>query len=333
MHAKLASIICGIALLAPAMPAVAPVAAGSPDGWIDATHDRLDDRFGDRLVDVGIAYEPEPHAAVLFDGSVPDDLGDLHPRLRTEGYDVSTAEPLTHGPLMPVMLATAQDIPDGIRPGSWLIEPKACTLAHIAEDGQGDLYALTAGHCVDTDAPDDQDVGRTAKIVTDAGPSGHTELAIGEVVAFENQGVGDDYALIAIDDAVRGRVDASMVGWQGPSGVAEAPQATTVHHYGFGSGGTWAHDATRCRSGATIGFWGETSYAFFGLIAFGDSGSPSQTGSGAALGINTHLTFLPVFGNNLGTRTTEALSSLEAETGLSLSLVDGAPQATVCQAV
>lgn len=332
MHAKLASLILVAALVGPSVLAAAPTTVTFEAG-IDAVADELRDRYPDRFVDVGVAYEPTRHAAVLFDGPVPGDLPDLHPDLVTRGYDISSTEPLTHGPLMPVMLATAQEIPDGIRPGAWLVEPKACTLAHIVQDGAGDLYALTAGHCVDTEAPDFQDIGRTVKIVTDAGPTGHTELAIGEVVEFENRGVGDDYALIAIDEAVRDRVEPTTAGWLGPEGVATDSQATTVHHYGFGSGGTWVHDATRCRTGATLGFWGQESYAFFGLIAFGDSGSPSQTGDGAALGINTHLTLVPVLGNNLGTRTTEALSELEAETGLTLDVVDGAPQAATCQAV
>lgn len=300
------------------------------EAWLSSTYDELHGIYGDRLVDVGIATEPVRHVAVLFDGPTPEDIVDLHPGLEERSYDVSDAQPLTHGPIMPVMLRTAQDVPDQIRPGSWMVAPFACTLAHIVEDGSGDLYALTAGHCVDTDEPRSQDIGRTVEIQTAAGMNGRARQAIGSVVDFENEGVGDDYALVDIDSEDEDIVDPNMVGWNGPTGVAETEEPGTVHHYGFGSGATWAHDATRCRTGATLGFWGSKAYGFAGLVAFGDSGSPAQTASGKALGINTHLGF-SFSGNNLGTRTTEAIDSLETRTGLSLSLVGGAAQASTCQ--
>lgn len=316
--------------------ATAPGTIGASDdaasvdaAWLASQRERLDARM-DGIVDVAIADDPDRHVAVLADGETPEAL-DLHDELPTRIYDVSDAVPITHGPVMPVMLRTAFQVPSEIRPGSWMIEPAACTLAHIVEDAMGDLYALTAGHCVDTGAPNDEDVGRTVTIVTDASPTGYETLDIGHVVAFENSGPGDDWALVAIDEGLEDRVDPNMVGWHGPTGLATEPEQGTLHHYGFGSGATWTTDATRCRTGVTDGTWGAATYTFHGLVAFGDSGSPAQSTSGQALGINTHLVPGSTSGLNLGTRTTWAIDQLEDRTGLELSIVTGDAQRLVCQ--
>lgn len=321
-----------LALLAVSLP-TSPTQAQVPDeAWLASTHERLDARI-DGLVDVGVASEPVPHVAVLVDGEPPGDL-DLHPHLDTRAYDVSAAQPLTepapvtHGPIVPVMLRTATDVPDEIRPGAWIVEPGPCTLAHILRDGVGDLYALTAGHCVSNEG-----VGGSVVMVTEAGPTGDTQVEIGETVAFRDDGPGQDYALVAIHDEHEDRVNPTMAGWQGPNGLVDGPEAGTVHHYGFGSAATWTHDATRCRAGASPGFWGATTYSFHGLVAFGDSGSPAQTASGDALGINTHISPFAFDGANLGTRADHAIAALSEETGKDLSLVTGDPQAPVCQLV
>lgn len=235
-------------------------------------------------------------------------------------------EELTHGPLVPVMLRTATDVPDEIRPGSWIVEPAPCTLAHVVADGSGDLYALTAGHCVDPGG-----VGSAVVMVTEAGPTGDAQIEIGEVVSSRNAGPGEDFALVAIHDDLEHRVNPNMVGWQGPTGLATESQAGTVHHYGFGSAATWAHHTTRCRTGATLGAWSSTTYNFQGVVAFGDSGSPAQTADGEALGINTHISPGSVDGVMLGTRADHALDQLDRATGLSLSIVTGDAQTPVCQ--
>lgn len=327
-----------LVLSAAAVPATASAspaeAAPIDDRWLETTYEHVREQHGETLVDVGVVAEPDRHVAVLFDGSPPEPVPDLHPRLDTRAYDVSGAEPLAHDPLVPVMTQTAVDVPDRVRPGAWMASPAPCTLAHVVEDAGGDLYVLTAGHCANTSAPRGEDLGRSVEIVTEAGPTGASQERVGTVVDFVDEGIGADYALVAIDPDDQDDVDPNTVGWRGPTGVAEASAPGSVHHYGFGAGGTWIHDATRCRTGSTPGFWGANSYAFHGLIGPGDSGSPAQTAGGEALGINTHIDAyvgqLP-FGNALGTQATHAIDSLEDRTGLSLSLVTGDPQASVCQ--
>jgi len=277
---------------------------------------------------VGIASAPA-RVVVLVDGPVPDTLPDLHPALKTRGVNVQEAREISHGSIVPVMLDTAIDPPSQVRPGAWLIEPFACTLAHVVEDAQGGLYALTAGHCVDTDQPRSEDVGARTTIVTDSGPMSEERLTFGTVLAFENRGLGDDWALIAVDEALEQRVESSMAGWQGPTGLAADGAPGTVHHYGFGSAATWTTDATRCRAGSTLGFWGAKSFGFESVILYGDSGSPSQSATGEAIGINTHL--VGNLGLAGGTLATEAIDEARQATGLDLSLVNGSPQRAVCQ--
>lgn len=343
MFVRTSSSHAAIALLTVALVAGSiPVAAGEDptteptvdEAFLAEAYERLEERLGERLVDVGLAETPTRHLVVLVDGPALDRAPDLHPEMDTRVVPVDGAKEITHGPLVPYMLRTSVDVPSTIRPGAWMIEPAPCTLSHVVEDASGGLYVLTAGHCTNTAAERADDLGRPVEIVTDAGPTGHETLEIGTVLDFEDSGVGADYALVDVHAHLEDQVEPSMAGWQGPTGLADELPPGTVHHYGFGSAATWTSDATRCRTGVTggpLGYIGARSYGFTGLLAFGDSGSPSQNAEGEALGINTHLSFNAT--TALGTRATHALDALETRTGLELSLVDGDPQAPVCQLV
>jgi len=274
---------------------------------------------------------PDLHVAVLYDGEAPADLADLHPWLKTRAYDVSGFEPVTHEPVVPVMKIGAQQIPDKIQPGAWIdTDGHFCTLAHAVKDAQGRAYMLTAGHCVDG-------VGSRVKLLTRDGVLGIHEEEIGTVIAFRNQGIGWDFALVRIDLEDVPNVDPAMVSWGGPTGLAETPEAGLVKHYGFGAA-TWPAHVSRCRTGITdVGYWGTTTFTFWGIVLWGDSGSASNTGSGDALGINTHLNAFGAvssgvspFGNNAGTRTSWALTYLEFLTGLDLEVWEATGQNDVC---
>lgn len=330
----LALALGAVALIVASAPAGAESGPAVDERFLEDTYEKLEDELGDRLVDVGIAGGPDRHIALVLDGPAPETTPEVHPELDTRVHRVDGARELTHGPIVPVMLRTSLDVPSAIRPGSWMLEPAPCTLAHVVEDGTGDLYVMTAGHCANTPASRSEDLGRPVEIVTQAGPTGHETLEIGTVLDFLDAGVGADYALIDVYENLEHRVEPSMAGWLGPTGLAEDPSAGTVHHYGFGSAATWTHDATRCRTGYTdgqTGYQGVTSYGFEGVVAFGDSGSPAQTDDGAALGINTHLGLGGAVA--LGTRASHAVDQLETRNGMDLALVDGAPQAPVCQLV
>lgn len=310
MRAALPLVVLALALpLAPAAPAPPPL----PDmAWLEGAYADLAARYPGTFRDVGLRGIPSPHVAVLFHGPVPEDLGSLHAALPTVGYDVSGAEPLTHGAVVPTMLLLAQQVPPGIRPGTWMKSPAACSMAHVVRDQLDRAYILTAGHCAGA--------GQQVSLVA--------EGDIGVVVASRNGGVGADYALVRVDPQHEAKVSGSMVGWHGPVGLATQVEEGLVHHYGWGAT-TWQAHATRCRAGATIGaFWGVASFGFVGHVIWGDSGSGTNTMSGKALGINTHLGGIP--DTALGTRTSFALAQLSSSLGLQLRVQDGPAQLTVC---
>lgn len=315
----LALIAVPLALPSPGPATAATAVPGLPAGLVDEAWLADADAFYAALpgfADVGYAAAPDVHVAVLFHGEPPADVPALHPALATRAYSTSAFEPVSHDALVPFMHLLAQQVPHGIRPGAWTTAPWACTMAHVARDAAGKTFIMTAGHCVDR-------VGQRVAL--------EGEGEIGSVVAFRNGGYGEDFALVSVDDSKLHRVDASMIGWKGPVGVATEPGLEAVKHYGWGAL-TWQAHATRCREGVTAPtYWGVRGFGFNGVVIWGDSGSAANTGDGRALGIITHLSLNPLMGNNYGTRATYALDQLERMTGLDLSIVNGEPVRDTCE--
>lgn len=230
--------------------------------------------------------------------------------------------PASHDAVVPVMDLLAQNTVEGIRPGAWMEEPAACTFAFVVEDENGKLYITTAGHCVNH-------VGQAVTI--------REEGEIGTVVAFEDAGAPRDYALIRIHEDKYDRVDPTMIGWGGPTGLyTDSPAGLqgiqTLKHYGWGTA-TWMDHTTRCRQAvANGGSWDSTTFSMFGTVLFGDSGSGTITADGLALGINTHIQTVATQGISKGPRFDHALDRLSTLSGLGLSLVEGGPVNEVCDA-
>lgn len=228
--------------------------------------------------------------------------------------------PATHDPVVPAMEILAQNTIEGIRPGAWMESPAACTFAFVVEDEDGKLYITTAGHCVNR-------VGEAVTI--------REEGEIGTVVAFRDAGAEHDYALIVIHEEKYDRVDPTMIGWGGPTGLYTGGPGglqgvQTLKHYGWGTA-TWMDHTSRCRLAAgSAGSWGSNTFSMFGTVLFGDSGSGTITADGQALGINTHLQPAVVNGVSTGPRFDHALDELSGLTGLQLSLVEGEPVNDVC---
>lgn len=228
--------------------------------------------------------------------------------------------PATHDAIVPVMDLLAQNTVEAIRPGAWMEEPAACTFAFVVQDADQRLYITTAGHCVNR-------VGEPVTI--------REEGEIGTVVAFRNAGPVHDYALIAIHDEKTDRVDPTMIGWGGPTGLYTGGpgglQGTqTLKHYGWGTA-TWMDHTSRCRQAvASASSWSSTTFSMFGTVLWGDSGSGTMTADGQALGINTHLNVAAYNGVSIGPRFDHALDELSAMTGLQLELVEGDPVNDVC---
>ena len=194
----------------------------------------------------------------------------------------------------------------GIRPGSWMISPAGCTMNFVFAAGS-DLAIGTAGHCVDQ-------IGQPVVLLTlapaDAPPcllvvdcSAPVLVDIGTVIARHDNGIGDDFALVAIRPELSPWVSATTAVIGGPCGQYGAAGPETVAHYGhglaLGTGGT-------PRAGVAL-TWQSDAFGWAGAALFGDSGSPVRVTDLRAAGDLTHLVvssdWLPSFiaGTRIGT--------------------------------
>lgn len=201
----------------------------------------------------------------------------------------------------------------GIRPGAQMTSPSGCTFNFVFTDAEARLYIGTAGHCVNG-------VGER---VEGAGLG-----AFGTVVFALNEGVGNDFALIAIDADKYAQVTPAMCHWGGPTSGEPASPALgdALKQYGHGIALGQLQE-TRPREGA-LTLWRETSWRALAPITNGDSGSPIMFATGEAMGVVTHLATefssgepLTAAANASGTRFARAVALAEAGTGLDLTLV------------
>ncbi|MGH2728848.1 MAG: hypothetical protein ACRDKS_17890 [Actinomycetota bacterium] len=174
----------------------------------------------------------------------------------------------------------------GIRPGQLLIIEGGtlCTSNFVFTNGS-QFFIGTAGHC--------GGVGAQATMLYL--PGGLVD--IGTIVrSTGDAGIGNDFALIAIDPSLSADVTGSMAYWGGPTGVYTGSGPAVVQHTGWGlvigTGGT-----PRVGLGLT---WTPNEWIFEGAITPGDSGSGAIVLGGLAAGNITHLAvngglFPPVF--------------------------------------
>jgi len=174
----------------------------------------------------------------------------------------------------------------GIRPGSWMIAPYWCTMNYIFRNG-GTLAIGTAGHCLES--------GQPVVLLTLAPSGGNAVLVqLGRVLLKRDGGVGKDYGLVEIPTSRRNWVFPTIAGVGGPCNVYYGGAAKTVAHYGHGvvvgTGGTPRAGVGLevARSGWLQLDWDADSYAWAGLLAGGDSGSPVRIGELKAVGNLTH---------------------------------------------
>lgn len=254
---------------------------------------------------IDVHFRPDAATAftALFGGRVPEAAHAVETpipvALEAVPLDLRSAplaedpSPTPVGPTAGASLDANDVLCPGIRPGSRIVTNNAvCTLAFLFTDGNK-IYASTAGHCLK--------VGDIPYI--DRGGS------IGTVVfSTGDGGVGKDFALIEISSSKHHLVDPAMCDYGGPERM-NAGQITgsVVLHTGHGAG-IVGYVPPRPKQGIG-GSWGHTSFAWFGTVVPGDSGSAVETSSGSALGVVTHLGFGRQLGNNFGTRLDTALDS------------------------
>jgi hypothetical protein len=166
----------------------------------------------------------------------------------------------------------------GIRPGAWILEPAGCT-ANFVFGSPGNYAIGTAGHCAE--------IGDEVTIV--AAPE--LLMTIGKVVKSVDNGIGDDFALIDIYDAMQQHVRPSMAYFGGPTAAGDPQLGDLVEHAGhglvIGTGGTPRAGVVSYRGEGDER--GSDAFAWAGAASPGDSGSPVRLVTGEAAGDLTHL--------------------------------------------
>jgi hypothetical protein len=199
----------------------------------------------------------------------------------------------------------------GIRPGSWMIEPYACTMNFIFKKS-GAFGIGTAGHCTDR-------LGQEVVLLTVAPGGGNPVLVeVGSVLTRVDRGIGADFALVSVRPQLTGWVDPTTAVVAGPCGAYGGSGPETVAHYGhglvIGTGGT-------PRAGLAL-TWKGAGFGWNGAAIFGDSGSPVRVTNLRAAGVLTHIGVVPDYfpSNVFGTRIGKMLSIAQGWSLVSSSL-------------
>jgi hypothetical protein len=217
---------------------------------------------------------------------------------------------LTAAALIPAGASAAGEIHPGVQT---ITAGAQCTSNFVFTDGSS-TYLGQAAHCSGTGAATDTDgctseslpIGTPVEVT---GASKPGTLVYNSWITMQGKGEADpdtcaynDLALVKIDPADAGKVDPTVPGFGGPSGVAEAPTnaGDTVYSYGNSElrGGVAQLSP---KQGVVVsnegGGWSRTLYTLTPGIP-GDSGSGFMDGSGHAVGVLSTLQVLPTPGSN-----------------------------------
>jgi len=225
-----------------------------------------------------------------------------------------------------------------IHPGvQTLTEGAQCTSNFVFTQGT-DVYLGQAAHCSGTGSATDTDGCTSASLpvgtpVEIDGASRPGTLAYNSWITMQAKGetnvdtcAYNDLALVKIDPADVAKVNPSVPGFGGPTGVGGAADGSTVYTYGNSSlrGGITKLSPKQGVVYATEGNgWSRTVFTVSPGIP-GDSGSGFMNSTGQAFGVLSTLQVLPTPASNgvgdLGkeldyTRANSALTSLQLEPG------------------
>lgn len=218
-----------------------------------------------------------------------------------EGVRVPAGAAGPGGVALPAALGLAYP---GIRPGQWLISLDDegigfswCTANYVFK--KRTTFGLgTAGHCAANDA-----LGAYADVTAYVVPpptSGKLPgiYHIGKFVLSRDNGVGDDFAMVAVYPQFNSWMSPTMPVWGGPTSIKTDTTPTVVEHFGHGAvvgtGGT-------PRAGVAP-IWtarGGNAFAWYGMGMVGDSGSAVNTVTQQAGGNFTHIVIYDGTRNNV----------------------------------
>ena len=201
-----------------------------------------------------------------------------------------------------------------IHPGVQTVTDGAqCTANFVFQDANG-TYIGQAAHCSGTGAATDTNGCTTSSLpigtaVSVGGATRPGTLVYNSWLTMQGRGENNpdvsaynDLALVKLDPADVGRVDPSVPGFGGPTGVAEAPTpaGSTVYTYGNSSlrGGVTKLSP---KQGAIVqpqgNGWSRDVYTATPGIP-GDSGSGFMDAAGNAIGVLSTVQIAPLAGSN-----------------------------------
>src|SRR3954466_13818006 len=248
--------------------------------------------------------------------------------------------------LAALAIAAAASAPAGasaageIHPGvQTFTEGAQCTSNFVFSDG-ANTYLGQAAHCSGTGSATDTDGCTSASLpigtpvdVTGASKPGTLVYNSWITMQGKHESNADtcafnDLALVKLDPADAGKVDPTVPGFGGPSGVAEAPTATGATVYSYGNSELRGGVAQLSpKQGAVVsnegGGWSRTLYTVTPGVP-GDSGSGFMDGSGHAVGVLSPLQVLPTAGSNGVGDLARELAYMHANSSFSgVNLVNG----------
>lgn len=255
----------------------APAAPGAEDpATVDRRLEQLHGIYEDLDGFVDVYFRPTAGADYhpTFVGEVPDRALDRDTPVPVQLRAIEERpEPVATSSNQP----TPEDVVcEGIRPGGHLAG--GCTLSFIFTDGT-DLYASTAGHCIEEgDRATLFGVGIFGTVVFSEEERDGTQI-------------GNDFALIKVDDDMEHLVSPEMCDVGGPTSGFGGGSILGEGILHTGRGGTAGLPFVSVppvpRTGAGWGY-GHNSFSWIGGGIPGDSGSGVRLAGGPALGTLTH---------------------------------------------
>jgi hypothetical protein len=214
--------------------------------------------------------------------------------------------------LLPAGAAATHSPTTPIHPGVMTFtEGAQCTSNFVFRDG-ANTYLGQAAHCsgtgaaTETDGCDSETLPNGTAVEIDGATRPGT-MVYNSWIAMQQAGESDedacaynDFALVRVDPADAGRVDPTVPGFGGPTGVGEAAVGETVYSYGNSSlrGGVMQLSP---KQGVVLqnqgNGWSRDVYTFTPGIP-GDSGSGFLNSAGQAFGVLSTVQIAPLAGSN-----------------------------------
>lgn len=225
-----------------------------------------------------------------------------------------------------------------VQPGNQTFTEGAQCTANFVFAGASGTYLGQAAHCAGTGGSTETNGCEAGSLPlgtpVDIGGTRPGTLAYSSWIEMQEHGETDedtcqynDFALVEVDPADVGQVNASVPFWGGPTGLRTTPTTTTEKVISYGSsslrlGLTVLSPKEGVSLGTTNGGWNHPVYTLTPGIP-GDSGSGFLDRQGRAFGVLSTLALAPLPASNGVSDLNKALEYARTKAGLDVQLVTG----------